>query len=296
MAIRAQGPGYDVTVTQPTTRDEVGSRTATWLRRVGFVVLGLVLGVVLIASRQAVYGIEGGVSDLASVFPLGYAFAAGMVATVNPCGVLLLPSLVAYYLGQSASGSAAIVQRAGRALLLGIMATIGFVILFALVGLIVGVGGRAIGGAFPIGSLIIGSSLAALGVWLILSGREVGILAAGRSLGYVRLRNDLWSMLLFGIGYAVASLACTLPVFLVVVGSALASTGVVGALIQFISYALGMGMVLTVVILAAAFFQTFVQRSVRQIAPYVHRLSAAFLIGAGMFLIDYWATTGQIAG
>jgi len=296
VAIRAQGPGYDVTVTQPTTRDEVGSRTATWLRRVGFVVLGLVLGVVLIASRQAVYGIEGGVSDLASVFPLGYAFAAGMVATVNPCGVLLLPSLVAYYLGQSASGSATIVQRAGRALLLGIMATIGFVLLFALVGLIVGVGGRAIGGAFPIGSLIIGSSLAALGVWLILSGREVGILAAGRSLGYVRLRNDLWSMLLFGIGYAVASLACTLPVFLVVVGSALASTGVVGALIQFISYALGMGMVLTVVILAAAFFQTFVQRSVRQIAPYVHRLSAAFLIGAGMFLIDYWATTGQIAG
>ena len=273
--------------------DSPGSRR--WVG-VAYVGLGIALGAVLIFSRSAVYRIEGGMTDIASFLPLGYAFAAGMVATVNPCGVLLLPSLVAYYLGQNQGTSAAAAWRAGRALLLGVMATVGFVILFGLVGAIVGLGGRAIGAAFPIGSLVVGAALTGLGVWLSATGREVGLLAASRSMGYVRLSGDLSSMLVFGVAYGVASLACTLPVFLVVVGSALAAGGMLAASLQFISYALGMGLVLTVVILAAAFFQSFVQRSIGRIAPQVHRVSAAFLIGAGLFLIDYWLTTGQAVG
>ena len=269
------------------------TRPSRWLIRVGFIGLGLALGAILILSRPAVYRIESGMTDIASFLPLGYAFAAGMVATANPCGVLLLPSLVAYYLGQSGETSLAAANRAGRALLLGLMATLGFVVLFGLVGGIVGLGGRAIGGAFPIGSLIVGAALTALGVWLCATGREVGLLAASRSMGYVRLSGDLSSMLVFGVGYGVASLACTLPIFLVVVGSALAAGGAVTALLQFISYALGMGLVLTVVIVAAAFFQAFVKRWIGRIAPQVHRISAAFLIGAGLFLIDYWLTAGQ---
>src|SRR5205823_6206134 len=101
--------------------------------------------------------------------------AAGMVATVNPCGVLLLPSLVAYYLGQSPGTTIGTANRAGRALLLGVMATVGFVVLFGLVGTIVGLGGRAIGNAFPIGSLIVGAALMVLCIWLSATGRELGL-------------------------------------------------------------------------------------------------------------------------
>ena len=68
---------------------------------VGFLLLGMILGVGIILARDAVNGLEGGVTEVASLLPFGYAFAAGMVATVNPCGVLLLPSLVAYYLGKT---------------------------------------------------------------------------------------------------------------------------------------------------------------------------------------------------
>ena len=35
------------------------------------------------------------------------------------------------------------------------------------------------------------------------------------------------------------------------------------------------------------------QRWVARVAPYVPRVSASFLIGAGIFLINYWWTTGQ---
>ncbi len=109
-------------------------------------------------------------------------------------------------------------------------------------------------------------------------------------MGYVRLDKSRRSMFLFGVAYAVASLACTLPVFLVVVGSALAARGILAAVLQFVGYALGMGLVLTLVIFGAIFFEGFVRRSLRQLAPHVHRLSASFLVGAGMFLVSYWLT------
>ncbi len=254
----------------------------------GFVLLGVALGLGLIASTWQLYAIQGSVANAISLLPLGYAFSAGMVATVNPCGVLLLPSLVAYYLGQDVAAGVPAWRRAGRALLLGAMATLGFVTIFTLVGLAVGVGGRALASLFPAGGFLVGLALAVVGLWLALSGGSLGIPAASRVLAGVQLGRDLWSLFLFGIGYAVASLACTLPIFLVVVGSALATEGIGAAAGQFVAYALGMGTVLTAVILGATFFQGVVQRSLRRVVPYVHRAAASFLLGAGLFVMGYW--------
>ncbi len=263
---------------------------------VAFLLLGLALGGVLISAGNRVYALQGGMSALANLLPLGYAFGAGMVATANPCGVLLLPSLVAFYLGRGEAAELSGWQRAGKALVLGLMATLGFVALFAVVGLIIGTGGRALATAFPVGGLVIGVLLAGLGAWLALSNRPLGILAASRAMGQVQLGDDLRSLFLFGVAYAVCSLACTLPIFLVVAGSALAAGGLVAAVGQFVSYALGMGSVLTAVILAAAFFEAAVHRSVRRVVPYVHRLAAAFLIGAGLYVVNYWLTYGGLLG
>ena len=262
-----------------------------------FALLGLVLGGVLIGAGDVIYEIQAGVSTFARLLPLGYAFAAGMVATANPCGILLLPSLVAFYLSRGEDKSprdVSVARRAGRALVLGLMATLGFVALFGGVGLIIGVGGRAIAAYFPIGGLLIGVGLVVLGAWLALTGQGFGILAASQAMGRVELRHDLRSLFLFGVAYAVTSLACTLPIFLVVVGPALAAGSVVSAAGQFVSYALGMGSVLTIVILGAAFFQGLVQRSIRRIVPYVHRLSASFLLGAGLFVVHYWAKSAGL--
>jgi len=259
-----------------------------WGQRALFVLLGLLLGVALVAAGSAVYAVQGRVASLTSVLPVGYAFAAGMVATVNPCGVLLLPSLVAYYLGQAADADASGWRRAGKALVLGATATLGFVVLFGAVGAAVGLGGRALGNSFPVGGLVVGVGMTLLGVWLAITGNALGVLAAGRALGRVRIDSDLPSLFLFGVGYGVASLACTLPIFMVVVGTALAAGGVVAATTQFVGYALGMGTVLTLVVVGAALFRAAVTRWVRQVVPYVHRLAASFLIGAGLYITVYW--------
>lgn len=261
---------------------------------IGYLLLGLALGGLLIALTKTLYQLQGGVSTLASLLPVGYAFGAGMVATVNPCGVLLLPSLVAYYLGREEEAALGAAQRAGKGLLFGALATLGFVSLFALIGLIIGTGGRALASAFPIGGLAVGVGLAGLGVWLALTGRGFGILAASQAMGRVPLGTDLRSLYLFGVGYAVTSLACTLPIFMVVAMSALSAGGPLAAVGQFVSYALGMGTVLTAVVVAAAFFQSAVARWLRGIVPHVHRLAAAFLIGAGIFVANYWLSSGSL--
>jgi predicted transporter len=46
------------------------------------------------------------------------------------------------------------------------------------------------------------------------------------------------------------------------------------------------------VILGATLFQAAVTRWTRAIAPHVHRLAAAFLLGAGIFIVHYWLSSG----
>ena len=39
------------------------------------------------------------VSNISTLIPLGYAFGAGMVSAVNPCGFAMLPAYLGLYLG-----------------------------------------------------------------------------------------------------------------------------------------------------------------------------------------------------
>jgi len=95
-------------------------------------------------------------------------------------------------------------------------------------------------------------------------------------------------MFLFGIVYAIGSLSCTLPVFLVVVGSALAGGSASASFGQFHGYALGMSSVILAVTVGTALFRRAISRWLDRLTPYVHEFSALFLIGAGGYLIFYW--------
>lgn len=82
-------------------------------------------------------------SALAVLLPFGYSFGAGMVSTVNPCGFSLLPAYLSLYLGGRDEGTASshLLLRGGKALLIGTAVTLGFSVLFSLVGMIIWAGG-----------------------------------------------------------------------------------------------------------------------------------------------------------
>jgi cytochrome c biogenesis protein CcdA len=96
------------------------------------------------------------------------------------------------------------------------------------------------------------------------------------------------------MAYGVCSLSCTLPIFLVVVGSALVTRGFAASFGQFVSYSLGMGSVLLAVTLGAAFFKDAVAQSMKRLLPYVHTVSALFLVGAGLYVAFYWTRYGGL--
>lgn len=99
---------------------------------------------------------------------------------------------------------------------------------------------------------------------------------------------------LFGLAYALASLSCTLPIFLVVVGSSLALEGAGIGLTMFLGYSLGMGAVLIALTVSAALFKGVVARWLRRVLPYIERASAALLVIAGGYLVYYQFATGAI--
>lgn len=241
--------------------------------------------------------IEAFVVSLAGFLPFGYAFGAGMVTTVSPCGIALLPAYISLNLGVREEGfwAQSPLRRGARAIVLGGVVTLAFVAFFGVMGIIISLGGQFLINFIPWVALIIGVALILLGIWLLVGGHLYTSLAS-------RLANRLGNpanpgirgFLVFGLAYGIAALSCTLPIFLVVVGSALALQGFASGLLQFVSYALGMGFVIIIVTLGSAFFKELVQRWLRRLVPVVARLSGLLLVFAGGYILYYWFTVGDI--
>ncbi|HZS88706.1 MAG TPA: cytochrome c biogenesis protein CcdA [Chloroflexota bacterium] len=214
---------------------------------------------------------------------LGLAFSAGLLASVNPCGFALLPAMVSFYLGQGEDDYAkrSAWQRAREGLALGALVTAGFLLVFVVAGVLVSAGAGGLARVFPWATVVIGAVLIVLGLWLYLGGSlsvRVPRLAAARVAGSYR------AMFVYGIAYALASLGCTLPIFLIAVGAAL-TAGPVGSLALFVAYSLGMGLVLTAVALGAALFRGVVSTSLRRVLPFVQQVSALLLVVAGGYVL-----------
>lgn len=251
---------------------------------ISLAIAGLALGLLAAVRNSA----ESTIGGLAGALPFGWAFAAGMVASVNPCGFFMLPAYVSYQLSAAndTPRHVAAMRRLIQALLLGLAATAGFIVVMGAAGAVIGATGQRLVRAFPYAGVIVGGALAALGIWLLITHRSFGISAAGRLT--VSPRRGLSNVFLFGIAYAVGSLSCTLPIFLLVAGSALSAGSLAESLVQFVSFGLGMGSVLIAVTIGAAFFRDAVSSSLRRLLPHVHRASALFLVGAGAYLVYYW--------
>jgi len=246
--------------------------------------------------------------DTALIF---YAFTAGMFATVNPCGFAMLPAYISYYLatGEGNPGplphaiglkSPAInaqgkhsgtLSRLLQALLVGGTLTAGFVVLFALAGTLISLGAYTLVTVMPWIGLLIGVGLVLLGGWLLL-GHHLAL--PGLLKLPVRRERTLRSIFLFGVAYGLASLSCTLPVFLVAVGSVFTSQGIGTGLAQFLAYGLGMGVLLMALTLSLALFKGVLLRYLQRVVPYVERAGAVLLLGAGAYIVYYWLTAGQL--
>ena len=233
----------------------------------------------------------------AGAIPLGFAFGAGMVSAVNPCGFAMLPAYLGLYLGaeEKAGGGVSSVRRLARALLVGESVTAGFVVLFGLAGAAIAGGARPLVHIVPWIGLAVGVLLVIAGAWLLQGGKLYTGLAA-RASSRIGGANQLGARgyFIFGISYGTASLSCTLPIFLAVVGTSLAVGGWLAATGQFVSYALGMGLVIILLTLAVALFKGAMVGALRKALPYIQPVSTGLMLLAGMYIAFYWLTIGGL--
>ena len=272
-------------------RRPFGTRSGTLFRRQGArSVIELINTLSQLASNW--------LGHVADFLPLGYAFGAGMVSTVNPCGFAMLPAYLGLYLGTGEERfvQTGVLRRFVQALVVTSAVSGGFVVLFGVVGLVIAASGSLVVGAFPWIGLGIGILLAAMGLWLLTghtlyTGWTERLAARLGTPGQPGVRG----FFAFGVAYGTASLSCTLPIFLTVVGSAVTVQDLPSAVIQFVSYALGMGLVIAVLTVGLVLFKGTVVGRLRKTLPYFQTFSAWLLLLAGAYIVYYWLTEGQLA-
>ncbi len=236
--------------------------------------------------------------DLGRLAPLGFAFAAGMVSAVNPCGFVMLPAYLGLYLriNEQDGEDARPIKHVARAFQVGALVTTGFIALFGAAGLIMNLGARAVVvDILPWLGLTIGIALAVAGSWMVGGGKlYTGFAAQAASRigdpGQVNSRGYF----LFGLSYGIASLSCTLPIFLSVIGTSFAVSSIATSLGQFLLYALGMGTVILGLTLGMAFFKGAMARALRKALPYVEPIGSWLMVVAGSYIVFYWLTIGGL--
>jgi cytochrome c biogenesis protein CcdA len=223
------------------------------------------------------------------------AFAAGLVATVNPCGFAMLPAFLAFYVGADDPVEAGAGRAAGRlaqGLAVGLAVSGGFAGVFAAAALLASAGLAPLVRLAPWVALAIGLALVGLGVAL-LAGRHVGLTVARASrprpqrgpLAGRSLRRVVW----FGAAYALASLSCTLAVLLALAGQALAAADPLRLAGVLAAYAAGASSVLVALSVSAALAKGALVRAMRRLLPLASRLGGGLLVASGLYLLAYWA-------
>lgn len=232
----------------------------------------------------------------------------GMVAAVNPCGVALLPAYLSYFLGgdsdsrlgPGSNGSHAVSAPDGftgprpsgagsgvaLALRVSLAVSAGFLAVFAIAGMAVRHTSLPVYEYVPWISLVIGLALVILGIAMLFGFQLVINLPKLNGGGRER---TLRSMFLFGASYAVASIGCTLPIFLAAVAGTMARDSLIDGLIVFGIYGLGISLVLGALTVSLALARHSVVNAFRASRAYIGGIAGALLVMAGGYVVYYGA-------
>jgi len=239
---------------------------------------------------------SGSITSLSMILPIGFAFGAGMIAAVNPCGFVMLPSYVAVYLLSEKDSPSGMTIRLIRALKVTISMTLGFVIVFAVIGSLVSFGLRSvIGSLLPWFGMGIGIALIAISGLLLFGFNQFrySSLPFRLSSMFTIFQTDtIRGYFFFGVSYALVSVGCALPIFMVVVTSTFAGQSILGILMSYINYSLGMGTIIFVVTIITALLRKSLTFSGNLLGSFLNKATVVLLLVAGIYLVFYWLTIG----
>jgi cytochrome c biogenesis protein CcdA len=214
-----------------------------------------------------------------------YSFILGVMAAVNPCGFVLLPTYLVYYLGTELNrDDESKTTTLRRGLSVGIAVSSGFIGLFLVVGIISRAFTTVISENAKYAALVIGVALVAMGI-AMLFGWKLPIAQPDVS---VQRKRTTWNMFLFGIVYAIASIGCTIGLLISVILGSINRHGFVSGVISIVLYGLGMGLLVTSLTVALAFARVGLVSTIKKSFKWFDKVSAVFVVLTGLYLSWYW--------
>ena len=213
-----------------------------------------------------------------------YSFMLGILAAVNPCGFVLLPAYLLYFLGIDSANPAA--QRAPirRALLVSAAVSSGFMLVFLVIGTISRLFTQWIELNAKYAGLLIGVALVVMGL-AMLAGWKPSFITP--SISGERDRS-LRAMFIFGIAYAVASIGCTIGFLTTAIFGSIGLNGFASGVLSIVLYGAGMGLLVSTLTVTLAVAKGGLLRVLKNGLRYMDKLAAGFIVLTGMYLTWYW--------
>jgi len=221
---------------------------------------------------------------IASSDRLWLSFGSGLLAAVNPCGFVLLPTYLMYFLGVSGRPGT---QRSTvrRALLVSAALSAGFMTIFVIVGGISRLFTDWLNQNAKYVALLIGIALVLLGVAMLFGYR---LPFSTPKLDTGKRDQTVVSMYVFGLAYAVASIGCTLGPFSATVLGTIDTDGFFQGIIAVLLYGAAMSLLITTLTVTLALAHGGLLKSLRTGMKYVEIASAIVMILSGLYLTWYW--------
>jgi len=223
-----------------------------------------------------------------------YAFLLGVVAAFNPCGFALLPAYLGLYLNDE-QGSGGLAARTKRSLKVSLVVAGAFTVLFGVTGALFSLASTFIVRLLPWVGLGVGVVLIIAG-GMTIGGKLITLDTAqqvANKLGRGAGTSGTRGYAAFGLAYGLASLGCVLPLFLALVGTAVALGGVGSAVLAFVLYGVGMATTLGVLTVLAGIVNFGILSRVRSVGRVVSVVGSVLLLLSGAYVVYYWLTAGR---
>ncbi len=215
-------------------------------------------------------------------------FVAGILAAVNPCGFVLLPTYLMYFLGLQGSEDK-LTQRETlrKALKVSASLSLGFMAVFVVAAFVANYATSWLTANAKYATGFFGVALIVLGA-AMLFGFKLPFMNPQKLQG--QKDQTVKSMFVYGVAYAVASLGCTIGFFISAVFATSSRDGAnaLDGLTNGLAYAAGMAVLVGGLTVALAFANKGLLTVLRRGLQYMDRIAAAFVLISGAYLLWYF--------
>ena len=212
-----------------------------------------------------------------------FSFIQGVFAFFAPCAVALLPAYIVSFISRSNIQNQTKINLLLRGLKLAFFSILGILLIYAIASGFIVLAAELIKSYMKYVAISLGAILIVL-AFLMFFGKEFSL---NIHLNQKQYKSEIKEAFYFGLAYAIGALGCLFPLFLVVATQALSEPNTILGLSYIIAYFVGISLLMIITIMSSIFAKDFISRKINFILPYMQKISAVFLIVAGVYIIYY---------